>query len=417
MHLSFIVVFFTSGFALAQACTQGPPTALGTVTQLGSGCAAGSLPLTSCTRLQVDCAGLPPIEVHVRVTEPAAGTAVRGTVLLGTGGGGSDFYGDRPGGPELITALLARGFRCVDRAWTGGWFQHAISIRKQSCRYATLLTWIHQNVHSSGVFCATGNSGGSAELGYALTAWARGDILDVAVPTGGPPMSRLDKICGLDPTWNNACQHIAQPGVFGCGQPACTVQPSHAVCNACSGQATAADLEADSILFPGAVLTFPQTRVHIVLGGDDCSNAVPAGLLFFRAITSQRVLEIAKGTPHWTAQTAEGRFAILRAILGGAACPGVPSTVNAPAWPQLGGNLQVGMHGPATGGWLLALGFGPDLLAVPPLGYLFLAPPSVLAGGGALDPTGLATFTLPVPSTPALTGSCLSNMLRVVVLP
>ncbi|MEC7583744.1 MAG: hypothetical protein VYE77_05460 [Planctomycetota bacterium] len=427
MRHAFTVVFLAVAFAQAQTCSQGQPTSLGTVTQLGIACNAGTLPQTTCTRLQVDCPGISSIEVRLRVTDPAPGLTRRGTVVLGTGGGGTLFYGERTGGPELITALASRGFRCIDRAWTRGWFDDPVSVRKQSCRYATLLQWIHQNLHGAGVFCATGTSGGSAELGYALTTWSSADILDTAVLTGGPPMSRLDKICGLDPSWNGNCQQHIQPGVFECGTPGCTLQPNHQVCIACSPLATATDLEADSILFPGATLSFPDTRVHVMRGGADCSNAVPAGLLFYHAVTSHRVLEIAKATPHWTSETVEGRASVLRAVLGTIACPGAAATLNAPTWPQLGGSLQVEVQGPASGNWLLALALTPDLVNVPGLGFLFLGPPSVIVGLGGLDPAGLGSFSMPVPATPsltglelfgqALTGSCLTNLLRVVVLP
>ncbi len=414
----------------AQACTQGPPTTLGTATIVSTACSAGSLPRTTCRTLRIDCAGLQPMEVRVRVTEPDPTVPVRGTVVLGTGGGGTDFYGERPGGPELFTALVARGFRCVDRAWVGGgWFSEVASMRKQSCRYATLLTWVHQNVHIGGVFVATGNSGGSAEIGYALTAWGRGDILDVAVPSGGPPMARLDYLCGLSSTWNNLCRTVTPRAFFECGQPVCTIGGTGQVCTNCTPTPTAADLEADSILFPGARLAFPRTRVHVVLGGRDCSSAVPAGFLFFAAITTEKALDVAAGTPHWTPETAAGRDAILRAILGGTACRGVPATVHVPAWPSIGGSLGFSVHGPAGGSYAMLMGVGPALFEFPPFGFVFLdLSVVVMVGGGALDPaTGRATLSLAVPNDPALVGAtvwdqalaglCLTNLVRVQIQP
>ena len=164
-----------------------------------------------------------------------------------------------------------------------------------------------------------------------------------------------------------------------------------------------------------------------MMGGNDCSNAVPAGLLFYEAVTTHRVLEIAKATPHWTSETAEGRASVLRAVLGTIDCPGLPATLNAPIWPQLGGSLQVDLQGPAAGNWLLALALGTDLVTIPGLGFLFLSSPSVIVGVGGLGPAGLGSFSMPVPTTPSLTGlelfaqgltgGCLTNLLRVVVLP
>ena len=414
--------------APAQTCTLGPPTTLGTVALVNTTCNAGAQPRTTCRTLRVECAGLQAMEVRVRVTEPDPGVALRGTVVLGTGGGGNDFYSDRPGGPELFASLRAHGFRCVERAWTGGgWFSEVASMRKQACRYATLLTWIHANVHTKGAFVATGNSGGSAEIGYALTAWGRGDILDVAVPSGGPPMSRLDYLCGASSTWNALCRTVAPRAFFQCGQPGCTIQPGGPVCTNCTPNPTAADLEADSILFPGATLAFPRTRVHVVLGGMDCSSAVPAGFLFFDAIATERALEVAPDTPHWTPQTQQGRDAILRAILGGTACRGAPATIHAPAWPPVGGTLALTVHGPPGGSYGMLMGAGAGLLEFPPLGFVFLDLAILVPiGSGALDPaTGRALLSLTVPNDPALAGVvlyeqalaglCLSNLSRVQI--
>jgi hypothetical protein len=152
----------------------------------------GQLPNTACQTLEVRCPGLKPIHVQVRVTEPAAGVPYRGTVVIGSGGNGAGFYAGQPGGKILAEEVAAMGFRVVDRAWDGGWPTAEGGLVKESSRYATLLTWIHDRIHKGGKFVATGNSGGSAEISYALTTWGRGDILDVAIPTCGPPLGRLD---------------------------------------------------------------------------------------------------------------------------------------------------------------------------------------------------------------------------------
>lgn len=411
----------------AQGCS-GPPNALGTVTMVAATCPSGtgSQPNTTCRRVRVDCTSLPPIFAQVRVTEPPAAVPVRGTVVLGVGGGGVGFYGERSGGPQLVTALLGHGFRIVDRSWESSWFGDAGGVRRQSCRYATLLTWVHATFHTQGAFCATGNSGGSGEICYALSTWGRDAILDVAVPTGGPPMGRLDLLCGTAINWPVPCQALPPAHVMAC-QPACTVAPTNPVCNSCSSSATAAELRADSILHGAADLDYPATRVHQILGAHDCGSAVPAGLLFHAAVTSEKVLEWAAGTPHWTAETTAGRDAIVRALLGGAACGAHPSTLRWQALPPVGGDLDLDVHGPAGGWFFVGNGPVPQPFEVAPFGWLFLDAPVIVFGGGPLDAvTGRATYTIAIPPDPAfqgyvtwfqaLSGSCLTNALRVVIV-
>ncbi|MGH9844045.1 MAG: hypothetical protein ACREEM_35385, partial [Blastocatellia bacterium] len=196
----------------AQSCGAGGPTQLGTVVELAGNCpqGAGALPNSTCRLLEVRCTGLNPVTVQVRIIEPAAGITRRGTVVFSSGASGTGFY--EGNSASLFQELIAKGYRVIDRAWAGpnGWTSNEGGLRKESCRYATLLTWIRNNIHSGGVFVASGNSGGSAEVGYALTTWGRGDILDLAVPTSGPAVARLDYACPnpIPAEWVSLCSSI-----------------------------------------------------------------------------------------------------------------------------------------------------------------------------------------------------------------
>jgi hypothetical protein len=352
---------------------------------------------------------------------PPAGTAV-----LGTGGGGTSFYTSSPGGQQIATDLLLRGFRVVERRWASGWFESGTSVRLQSCRYATLITWIKATFHSGGAFCVTGNSGGSAEIGYALSTWGRGSIIDVAVPSGGPPLSRLDFLCLNAPPWPSQCHTIVPPGTQSC-TPGCTVTSNHPVCTACSPTPTAADLLADSILFPGAATAYSSTRVHFLFGELDCGSAVPAGMLFANAITTEKVIEFVENTPHDIRASVEGREAVVRAIVAGAACRPGPATLGSLPWPQVGGVLDVDLHGPVSAAWWLWLGFNRAFQPLPPLGIILIEAPIGPIAAGLLDASGRATWFLSIPPDPALagiegllqslTGFCLTNVERVVIRP
>ncbi|MFQ5506506.1 MAG: hypothetical protein ACE5F1_17185 [Planctomycetota bacterium] len=435
MNPSTLLLATASGLSLlapgltSQNCASGPPTTLGTVTVLSSLCrrGAGKLPRTTCKVLRVDCTGIPSIEVDLRITEPDPKLTLRGTVVFGVGGGGQGFYGDRIGGLSLLQDLSSKGFRIVDRSWKSSWFGSGVSVKKQSCRYATLVTWIHKNVHTKGAFCATGNSGGSAELAYGLTTWGLGDILDVAVPSGGPPMSRLDFAC-LRPTpaeWAKLCPTIVPAGILECRTPGCTISATHRVCWTCSTRASAQELRDDSVLHPSAKLDYKRTRVHVVIGARDCGVAT-LGMLFYNAVTSEKAVEFPKGTPHWVATTQEGRDAIARAILQGAACQSSPASLATPFWPKVGGSFDLAVHGPAAAAYHVFLSLQSARLELPPFGWVFLGAPVLPLGSGLLDRvTGRATLRLQVPSNPALArlqlfdqaiaGSCLSNRVRVVI--
>jgi endo-1,4-beta-xylanase len=306
--------FFTKAFGQAA-----PAGALGSVVELSEPCPAGPLANTTCRKLEVRCEGLTSIEAQIRITEPVAEIPLRGTVVFGSGGGGAGFYGSSPGGQTLFAEVAAIGFRIVDRAWVGkGWTTGEGGMRKTSCRYATLLTWIRDHIHTQGKFVASGNSGGSAEIGYALTTWGRGEILDLAVPTSGPATARLDYLCVSPPPaeWADLCVKIVPSGKLEC-TPSCSLPAARGVCTQASATPTPEILRRDSVVHPEAVLHYPKTRVHFLYGTRDCGQSVPAGLTWSTNVTSEKVIEFVPNTPHGMASTAEGREAIRRAIDAG----------------------------------------------------------------------------------------------------
>jgi len=327
-----LVVFGCSAgwWALAQA-PSGP--ALGSVTELNGPCPADLGPMTNtiCRQFQVACPGLKPIAVQLRITEPAVAAPFRGTVVVGSGGNDAGFYAGQVGGRLFVADIAAMGFRVVDRAWAGGWTTQEGGLKKESCRYATLLTWIHDHVHTRGRFVATGNSGGSAEIGYALTSWGRGDILDVAIPTSGPPLGRLDYACvkQASPEWASLCASIVPKGVMECTS-ACVLGPANSVCQETSTDPTPEQLLDDSVVHPGAVLDYPKTKLYFLYGAHDCGEPVPIGLTYATRVTSQKTIEFVPHTPHALFSTPEGREAIMKAIKQGTAGSSAPMQPRAP---------------------------------------------------------------------------------------
>jgi len=296
----------------------------------------------------------------------------------------------------------------------------------ESHRYATLLTWVHDNLHTTGTFCAVGNSSGGGEIAYSLTTWDRAQLLDAVVLTSGPPHTRLDWVCASRPpsVWSSRCAALVPPGVLTCGTVSCSLTLTNEGAEVCSASGPNELLD-QSILHPQATLDFGSTRVHVVIGTEDCGNPTVSGLLFHDAITSDKSLEFALGTPHLATSTAAGRAAITRALL--AAPTSVPATLSTTGWPQVGGVLELRVHGLPGEVYEVFLGLEPGLATLEPAGWWFLSAPFVSLGGGRLDASGLATFRWAVPATPALQGVSLydqataggrfTNAVRVIVRP
>ena len=99
------------------SCNNSDPWVLGTVEELSTPCTTnGGLPGTTCKTLEVNCPGLAPIQVEIRITEPALGTIEKGTVVFGTGGSGTGFYGNNQEVLDMFQELVNAGYRIVDRA-------------------------------------------------------------------------------------------------------------------------------------------------------------------------------------------------------------------------------------------------------------------------------------------------------------
>lgn len=174
---------------------------------------------------------------------------------------------------------------------------------------------------AGGAFCATGNSGGSAEIAYALGHYGMGRLLDLAVPTAGPPMARIDYGC-LGPSqfsaWATQCAQLAtcNPG-YSCqymGPPLQLIDAARDAGTDCAmGNVAMADTwRNDSVLSPGVTLSYPQTPVRFVYGTADCTEAAPIGRLYEQAITSDAGTVIVPGAPHPTPTHDGGAAAIFQ---------------------------------------------------------------------------------------------------------
>lgn len=187
----------------------------------------------SCLDLLVTCPTvIDPITVTLKVGEPTGSVELQGTIQFFSGFNGS-YYWDvtawvryengepvlvapplGPGGDslqelteyqEIIADLRANGFRTVQVNWKTTWFDAEDGVEegmgKLSCRPASIMKWVYDNLHGGRVdqpFCADGHSNGASQVAYSLTRYGMAKYVDLAVFESGPNWTYMDQGCIQD---------------------------------------------------------------------------------------------------------------------------------------------------------------------------------------------------------------------------
>jgi hypothetical protein len=298
----------------------------------------GGVSNATCYQVNTSCDGVADYSVYLKVNTPA-GTP-KGTVIFGTGTGGSALYDNDPeffynnnnnttnGGLAVVQGVLNAGYTTVQISFgspfnatpgtVNGWLQGPGGVRRLACRYATVADWVSKNqqalspnLTTSAPLCATANSGGSGAIGYALTVYGLASEFAMVEPTSGPVMTRLDLGCTPQGTQGNT---------YG-GKTACTnpLNLDMAYSTAGSSDGTAGIIDtayqsegsttptlcsdgvngisssnalrflSDSIDYgpnksPAILIPNPPTTVNVVFGGQDSSNAVGQGETWWASI-------------------------------------------------------------------------------------------------------------------------------------
>jgi len=280
----------------------------------------------ACYEVHISCPGVADFSAYVKVNQPSASPI--GTVILGTGEGGSGLYDDSAdfiaaegtnGGLMVVNDLLDANYTTAQVSFgapfntntPNGWLTGPGGVRRLACRYATLAQWIQTNVPppTKIPLCATGNSGGAGAIGYALMEYGLDSIFTMVESTSGPPMSRLDQAC-VQPS---ACQSTAftcNPGdqpenIHMCysaselqiidpaySQPLCT--------NALNGTVPPDGLLLSDSILGGPTRTFSPTYVNVVVGGQDTRSAVDQALTWESELCERRAACSAL-SPGWRA--------------------------------------------------------------------------------------------------------------------
>jgi hypothetical protein len=297
--------------------TQTDPLGTATGTTIACPEFSDGLPASTstCYQVKTSCEGLADMNAYLKVNQPAG--AALGTVMFGTGTGGTALYdndapdffnGTTNGGLAVVQNILNGGFTTVQVSFgppfsdqtPNGWLTGPGGVRRAACRYATVAQWVYQNIHNSNAsapLCATGNSGGSGAIAYALNDYGLDSIFSMVEETSGPPMTRLDQAC-LPPT-SSVCTQ--QPFTCNAGDPQQGLSTCYSVdeagivdaaypqplCkNAINGIAPPDGFFLSDSILGGPPRTFSKTRVNVLVGGQDSTSAVEQGLLWVNTISA-----------------------------------------------------------------------------------------------------------------------------------
>jgi hypothetical protein len=311
-----------------------PIGAVSSSSQLGS--CAGSVSGGACYQLNISCPEINDFSAYLKVNNPTGAPA--GTVLLGVGTGGSGLYDDPMAGgydhgSDVVTSLVSSGYNTVQVSFGApfdngstprGWLTGPGGPRRLACRYATVADWVYNhpaiinpgNTHvaNSAPMCATGNSGGSAVIAYAVYEYGLDTEFKMIEPTSGPVMTRLDLGCSLpgSSTFLNACTGIQQDMVYstggGSGGDAAIIDEAYQAAgastptpctDAINGTPAPAGLFlSDSILYLIAQpVTLPNLAIKQLFGDTDTSNAVPQGT-FWNTYVPASQFQCLQGVAH-----------------------------------------------------------------------------------------------------------------------
>ena len=304
-----------------QAPSTAKPDALGTATGTSVACTGKGITGGACYSVALTCPNVTATTANVKVLSPTI-TPI-GTIVMTAGGGDASYYEYAPGyGNYIVTSVLQAGYTVAETqfpiAGGNGWLQGPATDgpRSLACLYSTLVQWIYTNIHQSNTsapYCATGESGGAAAIGYSLSHYGLGSIFNMAELDSGPPFGRVDYGClckGSSPvspcgTRNKSC--------YGAGSTAQRLAEAAYGNNDCAAH-TASDAalwDNDSISSPDAAYSYPTTDVHFLFGGLDTSSAVPQGLLFANQIKSKKTIACVADAAHDITEVLDGANQII----------------------------------------------------------------------------------------------------------
>jgi hypothetical protein len=310
------------------ACEREPPPLDGgtTTTSPSAARSLGDLSVTGrggdIVQFEVTC---PEVQTAARgelTVLPPVGDP-RGLVAMTIGGLGTERQGINR---SFVQELVDQGFEAVVVSWVDPWLESApgeeAGPARLACRTATAIRWIYDDLYRdlgapSGAvgecgFCLTGNSGGASQIGYALSFYGLGDIVDAAVLSGGPPHAALDEGC------------LGEPGLGYDARSAEIIDLSYGFTDGDGpcvrrDQAFAPRWNEDSV-DNGGVYRLPETRVVFVFVDGDASGGPPHGRFYLEELREANTPMLADqtipGSEHTIQALPQGRAALEAALEG-----------------------------------------------------------------------------------------------------
>ena len=240
----------------------------------GSGFAAGA----KCYSATVSCPNMP--DVGAIWGESGPGTA--GTIVFVDGSGDTRTAGEE----NFSSSYIKAGFNFVqvifNQDWEGG------SVLTGACRPATMLSYFRSQ--STGAYCAHGSSAGSAAVAYAMS-WYGVDFDNVEL-TVGPVFSDIKQGCQVPyaapvtvtptngvPFVDNPWYNLEASNVSTWTNTQCLP----------AGGSTPSDLAseaAQSIVQPGATLSFPRTSMSAWVCNNGLNPSAAQSYLFLQQVAT-----------------------------------------------------------------------------------------------------------------------------------
>lgn len=309
-----VAMFFAA--TATPGCAQ-IPDPLGTATGTTITCPKGKMTGNVCYRVAVTgCENTASVNAYFKITLPSLSPI--GFVVFASGGAVTDLYEVYTYGTTALNNVLAAGYAIAQISFGGvftktqpnGWLVGSGGPRAAACNYATAIQWVYANLAGNGAIpmCLTGNSSGAALIGYALAHYGMGSVVTFAEVTSGPPYSHLDEGCiPGTPYVMTPCGEGMQGYGVGLSNAKQYIDPSYGttpgpICSEAWETKSTKNKQTfidDSILSGGEQLSYTQTGVNFVFGGQDFSSAPNQGNAYYEAITSPfKTLNCAAGAPH-----------------------------------------------------------------------------------------------------------------------
>ena len=298
------------------------------------GCPSGGLSGAACHALTVTCPDVQDYTAYLKVFTPANPI---GLVMLGTGGLGTGLYEDATYGPVTVKDLYSSGYTVAEISFGApfvttatqpvqGWQvdTNGAGMTKAACRYATIANWVKRTLTPEKPFCVSGNSAGSAVIGYGLSHYGIDRILNFALLSSGPPFSRLDYACDASqPAELEYCTNLKRTMAVGVSNARQFIDPAYEPTYkaACSSSEANESKALDWLFLPDSInaadaSTNYSITVGFLYGGQDTTGtAINQGEYYRKSITSPTHRACVADAPHIIPDALDGAKAIAAELI------------------------------------------------------------------------------------------------------